>query len=294
MEISYTGPEGNVLVGTRFDPEGDLTGEVVLLLHGGGQTRHSWAATAKALAQKGHRAITLDLRGHGDSDWSGQGNYLFEDFADDVKVVVGEILAKFGSHPVVIGASLGGMASMIFAGEAMGKGEGSLLSGLILVDITPTVKMDGVEKILGFMGSHAKDGFATLEEAADAIATYLPHRPRPKDLSGLAKNLRLGEDGRYRWHWDPAFLESRQKMDRRDVIQEQLSGAVKNLKMPVMLVRGRDSELVGEKEVAEFLALVPHAQIADVSGARHMVAGDKNDIFANAVLGFIDELDGEV
>jgi len=288
MEISYTGREGNVLVGSQFTPVDNVTsGEVVLLLHGGGQTRHSWTATAKALAQKGHRAITLDLRGHGDSDWSKQGNYQFGNFADDVKLVVERILAEYGSHPIVIGASLGGMASMIFAGEA----DETLLSGLVLVDITPSVKMDGVEKILGFMGSHSKDGFATLEDAGDAIATYLPHRPRPKDLSGLRKNLRMGDDGRYRWHWDPAFLVSRHKIDRHNDVEKQLTNAVKKLKIPVMLVRGRESELVGEKESAAFVEMVPHARVADVSGARHMVAGDKNDVFASAVLEFIDELD---
>ena len=287
MDISFTGREGNLLVGSQFYPEeGNVTGEVVVLLHGGGQTRHSWAATGKLLAERGHHAITIDLRGHGDSDWSKSGQYAFEDFADDVESIVGEIETQFSSKPIVIGASLGGMASMIFAG----RDKQHLMSGLVLVDITPSVKMDGVEKILGFMGSHAKDGFATLEEAADAISTYLPHRPRPKDLSGLAKNLRLGEDGRYRWHWDPAFLENRTKTDRKVVVEKQLNNAVKDLSLPIMLVRGRDSELVGEKEVTEFLALVPHAQIADVSGARHMVAGDKNDVFATAVLGFIDKL----
>jgi pimeloyl-ACP methyl ester carboxylesterase len=58
----------------------------------------------------------------------------------------------------------------------------------------------------------------------------------------------------------------------------------------VLLVRGRDSELVGEAEAAAFMELVPHAEIADVSGARHMVAGDRNDVFGNAVAAFLARL----
>lgn len=287
MGISFQGHEGNELIGTRFAPrDGQETGEVVLLLHGGGQTRHSWNATAKALAERGHSAITIDQRGHGDSQWSKQGNYSFDDFAADLAAIIRQIKASSGRPPIVIGASLGGMAAMIYAGNHLHPE----IAALILVDITPHVKMDGVEKILGFMGSHAQDGFATLEEAADAIAAYLPHRPRPKDMSGLAKNLRQGEDGRYRWHWDPAFLTSRQNIDRKNVIEDQLSQAVSNLDIPVLLVRGRDSELVGEAEAAAFLKLAPHAKVADVGGARHMVAGDKNDVFADAVLKFIDRL----
>lgn len=287
MEISFTGNQGNNLVGTRFTPAvKNPTAKTILLLHGGGQTRHSWHKTADQLAQKGYHAITFDQRGHGDSDWIKTGNYGFGDFAQDVKQVVKAINQETGQLPIVIGASLGGMATMLFAGNEPNVS----VSALILVDITPTVKMDGVEKILGFMASHSKDGFAKLEDAADAIAAYLPHRPRPKNLAGLAKNLRLGEDGRYRWHWDPAFLDSRRKMDQRAMIEDQLTSAVRNLSMPVMLVKGRESELVGDKEVAEFLELVPHAQVADVSGARHMVAGDKNDIFASAVIEFIEAI----
>jgi len=297
MDISYIGHEGNVLAGTLFSVDDEARAKartvkctagdyVIIMLHGGGQTRHSWKATAQKLAQKGHVVITFDQRGHGDSDWSGQGHYQFDDFAKDLGAVINQVSKGHGCLPVVIGASLGGMAAMILAGEI----ERNLLAGLVLVDITPTVKLDGVAKILGFMGSRSKEGFASLEEAGDAIAAYLPHRPRPKDLSGLAKNLRLGQDGRYRWHWDPAFLENRIKMDQRETIERQLTDAVQHLKMPLMLVRGRESELVGEDDVAAFVKLVPHAQIADVSGARHMVAGDKNDVFADAVLGFIDNM----
>lgn len=283
MDISFQSHDGLRLAGTRFGTQGN-DGQVVLLLHGGGQTRHSWAGTADALAGAGHIAITIDQRGHGDSDWSEPGNYDFDDFADDVGTVLSRLKADFGKKPVVIGASLGGMASMINAGEGGGEDYG----GLVLVDITPHVKSDGVDRILGFMAEHARDGFATLEEAAEVIAAYLPHRPKPKSLSGLRKNLRLGQDGRFRWHWDPNFLEARRKMDDRQGLQDRISGAAQNLKMPVLLVRGKDSELVGQAEAEQFLELVPHAKVADVSGARHMVAGDKNDVFTDAVLTFLD------
>jgi len=285
--ITIIGHSGHKLAGSVFEPEIENDNpKTILLLHGGGQTRHSWKGTGQALAARGHRAITLDMRGHGDSDWSRDGEYALEDFANDVKAVTQFVAIEYGSLPIVIGASLGGMASMVCAGES----DVELMSSLILVDITPRMKMSGVDKILGFMAEHAHEGFATLEDAADVIAKYLPHRPKPKDLSGLKKNLRLGDDGRYRWHWDPGFLTSRRSMDDRAGIEERLVNAAQHLKMPVLLVRGRESELVGPEEVADFKSLVPQAKIADVGGARHMVAGDKNDIFADAVLEFIDGL----
>jgi pimeloyl-ACP methyl ester carboxylesterase len=287
MEITFTRKDGDRLVAQKFLPGQEIENQqTVLLLHGGGQTRHSWAGTAKALAKSGHLAITMDLRGHGDSDWSREGLYTFGHFAEDTDDVVEQLIEKFGRKPVIIGASLGGMGSMVYVGN----GGNEQLSALVLVDITPQVKLEGVEKILGFMAEHADEGFGSLEEAADVIAAYLPHRPKPKDLSGLKKNLRLGKDGRYRWHWDPAFISSRRQLDDRDALERALRDGVRSLTIPVMLVRGRESELVGEEEVADFLRLAPHAQVADVSGARHMVAGDKNDVFTSAVLEFIEKI----
>ncbi|HEY1541891.1 MAG TPA: alpha/beta hydrolase, partial [Xanthobacteraceae bacterium] len=146
-------------------------------------------------------------------------------------------------------------------------------------------------KVQGFMREHARDGFATVEEAADAVAAYLPHRPRPRSTEGLKKNLRLYPDGRWRWHWDPRFLDARRPVGGgRGDVEERLLAAARGLKIPAMLVRGGASELVQEEHAREFLALVPHARFADVSGARHMVAGDKNDQFSTAILEFLKDL----
>ena len=135
------------------------------------------------------------------------------------------------------------------------------------------------------------DGFASLEEAADAIAAYNPHRPRPKDLSGLAKNLRQREDGRWVWHWDPAFVSGKfgsADETRASVVQpDRLERAVDALRIPTLLVRGRRSDLLSEEGAREFLARVPHAEYADVAGAGHMVAGDRNEVFNRAILGFL-------
>ena len=105
---------------------------------------------------------------------------------------------------------LGGIASMLAEGTY-----GRVFSAMVLVDITPRVDLEGVAKVQGFMRSHAKEGFASIAEAADAVAAYLPHRPRPRSHEGLKKNLRLHPDGRWRWHWDPRFLDGRRRVGAR-------------------------------------------------------------------------------
>jgi pimeloyl-ACP methyl ester carboxylesterase len=150
------------------------------------------------------------------------------------------------------------------------------------------MEFDGAARIMDFMRAKP-EGFSNLDEAADAVARYNPHRKRPKDLSGLKKNLRRGDDGRYRWHWDPRFLESPKNPDNLTSLSlDQLDDAARSLTLPTLLVRGRMSDLLSEAGAREFLDLVPHAKFVDVSGAGHMVAGDRNDAFAKSVVSFLE------
>jgi pimeloyl-ACP methyl ester carboxylesterase len=280
--VNIESPNGVVIAADHWAGEGTP----VVLAHGGGQTRYSWGGTAEALARSGHRVVSMDLRGHGDSTWAPDRDYTMDAFRDDALAV-----ADWIGEPVAwVGASLGGMTGL-HAVDARPES----FAALVLVDITPRPAKAGVNRILEFMAANAEQGFGSLDEAADSISAYQPHRPRPTDLSGLAKNLRLGDDGRWRWHWDPGFLDIRaggNSEHARDAHHDVMSGKAERLTLPTLLIRGRLSDLVTEDEVAEFLALVPHAQYVDVAGAGHMIAGDRNDIFTDAVIGFLDSAPG--
>ena len=255
----------------------------VLLAHGGGQTRHAWGGTALALALRGWRAVAIDQRGHGGSDWSPKGHYLMGHFGADLRALAGEL-----DRPVAVGASLGGLAALVAEGEA----SDAVLRAVVLVDITPRVRLEGVERIVGFMRRHLEHGFGSLDEAADAVAEYVRGRSRPANLAGLRKNLRLRPDGRGYWHWDPAFVsDAHARQQDRDA--ERLEACARVLAergTPTLLVRGRRSDLVTEPEARAFLELVPQARFVDVSGAGHMVAGDENDAFTTAVVRFLRDL----
>jgi len=286
---TFAGASGNKLVAEVFGERGSP----VLLLHGGGQTRHAWRATAGELARRGHVAYALDQRGHGDSEWIADGAYSFPDFAADVRVVAEELARRSQDKPAVIGASLGGISALLAEGEAE-RGGRNLFSSLVLVDITPRVDREGVTRIHTFMRAHAREGFATIDDAANAVAEYLPHRPRPKSNEGLKKNLRMSPDGRWRWHWDPRFIEGPRRVGAdHGHTERMLVEAARGITIPALLVRGGSSELVHEAHVREFLELVPHAEYVDVANARHMVAGDRNDHFSAAVIDFLGKLDSK-
>lgn len=278
-------------IATKFHtPDGlrlaaDVIGEgatgSVILAHGGGQTRHSWASTAVRLADRGWKTVALDLRGHGDSDWDSNGDYQIVRFAEDLIAVA----ATLPDKPALIGASLGGMAGLMVE-TLVSPGT---FSSLTLVDIVPRSDPSGVEKIMGFMGANMEHGFESLEAAADSIAAYLPHRPRPTDLSGLRKNLRLGKDGRYRWHWDPKFVSGMRRAPDEGPLKG-LEALYPEIRIPVHLIRGRMSELVSLEAATEFIGTLRNGSFTDVADAGHMVAGDRNDIFLEAVIAFLDKL----
>lgn len=282
--VRYEATEGLMLTADEW---GDPDAPPVVMLHGAGQNRHAWKGTAKRLAGEGWFVVTIDARGHGDSDWSGDENYESDDNARDLHA----LLERFDRKPAVVGASMGGMASL----AAQRLRSDQLFAAVVLVDITPNFNLDGARRIVGFM-SGAPDGFADLDEAADAIAAYNPHRPRPSDPSGLSKVLRQREDGRWVWRWDPAYVTSKQGFDENNEIAMaqhmertgvlMLEGACA-IEAPIMLVRGGQSDLVTPEAVAGFLEAVPAAEYVDVAGTGHMVAGDDNDAFTVAVEEFL-------
>lgn len=275
--VEIRSDSGLVLVASAW---GDADRTPVLFLHGGGQTRHAWSRTARTIAARGYRALTLDLRGHGDSDHAVEPDYRLDDFVGDLRAVIGWL----GRPPVLVGASLGGLVSLLLHEPTHALSGRTTSLALILVDIAPRVENAGVARILEFMRTH-RDGFDTLEQAADAVAAYLPRRPRPRSLDGLKKNLRRTADGRYRWHWDPRLLDSFSRDDMLD--NARLLAAARAATVPILLVRGVMSDVVSQAVVDEFLAAVPHAEHLDVSDAGHMVAGDSNDVFTDAVIDFL-------
>lgn len=262
---------GVTLVG---DVGGPKDAPIVVLMHGGGQTRHSWSGCMSALIEKGYRVFSFDARGHGESDWSKAGAYELDDRVDDLLAVID----KQPGPVALVGASLGGATAL----RALALGMRP--AAVALVDIVPHVEPEGVERIVGFMRSGA-DGFATLEDAVDAVAAYNPSRPRPSDPAGLMRNLRTREDGRLRWHWDPRILSDEQK--HHDILLSSAHILARRSPPPLLLVRGLHSDVVSDAGVAAFRDLVPALEVADVAGAGHMVAGDRNDAFNAAVLDFL-------
>ena len=253
------------------------------MLHGGAQTRHSWARAARRLAAEGYRVTAMDARGHGDSDWAPDGDYDIHRMVDDLELISAD---RFPDRkPVLVGASLGGLTGML----ALGSGK-AVARALVLVDVTPKLEARGVERVGAFMRS-GLEGFDSLEQVADAIAAYNPDRPRPATLDGLRKNLRQREDGRWYWHWDPRFA-SGASADNAEIGNAFFERIVPKVAEPTLLIRGGNSDIVSEESVRHLLEHLPHAYTHEVADAGHMVAGDDNAVFLDQLEWFLAEVLG--
>ncbi len=259
---------------------GDAERAPVIFLHGGGQTKHSWGDTCRQVAEAGWYAIACDARGHGESSWSPDGSYQLADNVNDLLAVLSQLSRK----PAIVGASMGGMTGLL----AEGNSTESICSTLILVDIVPRPSRQGVSKIFAFMKAYL-DGFDDFEQAVEAVAKYLPHRPKPEISKNLMNNLRQGENGRFYWHWDPAFVNnfSINDEEKLEAHVEILLKAAQNLRVPTLAIRGGMSDVVSPEAMQELLEVAPQINSVDVSDAHHMVAGDSNRVFTQAVIKFL-------
>jgi pimeloyl-ACP methyl ester carboxylesterase len=269
--IALASAEGLVLRGDRLDQPGPE----VLLAHGFGQTRHSWAGTQRRLAQAGFASLAMDARGHGTSERNPPAlHYEGFQFVDDLA----RAAASLADRPALVGASMGGLCGL------MAQAGAGCFSALVLVDVTPRWEPAGMQRIDAFLRAHP-DGFADYAHAADEIAAYLPHRPGRKSREQLEPLLRRDADGRLRWHWDLRMLD--EFVAGSSALQDEIEQAARTVRVPVLLVSGGRSDLVSDRTVAHFLELVPQAEHVRLPEATHMVAGDDNDAFTDCVLGFL-------
>jgi pimeloyl-ACP methyl ester carboxylesterase len=276
--VEFRGMDGLALVADEWNRDAATADErpAILMLHGGGQNRYSWKNTGQILADDGFHVVALDSRGHGDSDRSPTANYSVESLCADTLQVIYQI----GRPTALIGASMGGLTGILAAHEAGAE----LVTKLVLVDVVPRFEKDGSARIRDFMFSGV-DGFDSLEQAAEAVSAYLPHRTKPRSPEGLKKNLRL-RDGRWYWHWDPAFLTK--PADDPYIRMDMLEQAAINLEVPILLIRGKLSDVVSAEGVQDFLTKVPRAEFVELSGAGHTAAGDDNDAFSGVVVEFVN------
>ncbi|CAN5364885.1 alpha/beta fold hydrolase [soil metagenome] len=270
-ELRLQGADG---VTIAADGYGDPASPSVVFLHGGGQSRSAWRGAARMVAEAGYYALSVDMRGHGASDWAKDGDYHFASYARDVA----EIARPLG-RVALVGASLGGRVAILAAARDPG-----LVAAIALADVAPKVDEEATREMCHFFRSTSQ-GFGSLEEAAASLSTLTESRPGPAEK--LRPHMRE-EDGRLFWRWDPRFVDERFMYDPLELAELEVSAAT--LRLPVLMIRAELSVVVRPEHLAEFHALVPHAELAEAKGIGHMLTGDANDAYAPILLEFLERV----
>jgi len=257
---------------------GSSSAPPVVCLHGGGQTAYMYEELAAELRGRYH-VLAPDLPGHGDSGPI--------DVLDRIAFAetLAPFLEEFGiSRCALVGASLGGILGITLAAARP-----ELVSALVLIDVGHQLEEDGVRRIMEFMTAH--ESFASLEEAADAVAAYLTHR-RDVNLDNLRRNLRRRDDGRWEWKHDFGRMLRAQRTlahDWRRVLAG-LEQDARRLHCPVLVLRGSASDVLSAEGAEAVAAAIPDARVATIADAGHLAAGD-NPASTNArVSSFLAEV----
>jgi pimeloyl-ACP methyl ester carboxylesterase len=254
----------------------------VLALHGGGQTAYMFEELGKTLRTT-HHVIAPDLPGHGDSDSPDS----FPMNRHAIAATLPPLLAEFGvDRAAVVGASLGGMTAITLA-----KSHPDLVAAIVLIDVGHRLEEAGVQRIIAFMTKH--DSFASLEEAAEAIAEYAPRRSAARSSSNLQRNLRRRSDGRWVWKHGFGRMHGSQAppvdQDWREILTG-LDDDAREVAVPALVIRGGESDVLTDEGAHDVGSLMPDSRVVVVPDAGHLTAGDNPEGTVHQITSFFSEI----
>ncbi|MGZ4804613.1 MAG: alpha/beta fold hydrolase [Acidimicrobiia bacterium] len=280
-DVPRDGRSGFVLVDERqvhYLEWGPSDGPAVVCLHGGGQTAYMWEELGTSLRDRYH-VLAPDLPFHGDSDPTGDMS------RQAIAATIPPLLAEFALGPVaLVGASLGGIVSLTLAAA-----HPELASSIVLIDIATQLEDAGVDRIIEFMSKH--ESFASLDEAAEEIAKYLPQRRRVRPES-LSRNLRQRPDGRWEWKhgYGRQLRETGVPWGGWRGLVAGLDDEVRGLACPVLVLRGAKSDVLSTEGAEAIAKIIPDARLATIGAAGHHAAGDNPESTAGLVRTFLTDL----
>jgi esterase len=251
----------------------------MVFLHGGGLNAHTWDLVCASLRAERH-CLALDQRGHGDSEWSPEMDYATESHVGDLDA----FLTALGLERVVlVGMSLGGVNALAWAGT-----HGRRLAGLVLVDIGPEVRTDGVRKIAAFTSEATP--LDSVEQFVDRALTFNPRRNRELLRRSLLHNLRRMPDGRWMWKYDQRHRGRTPDPDAYARRRALLWSAVDAVQCPTLVVRGAQSDVFHDDDAERLARRLRRGRWVRVEDAGHTVQGDNPAGLLVALRAFLDEI----
>lgn len=274
-KLEFTGFGGLKLAAVAYGSPEDPP---VLMVPPIGQVSEYWAGSARALGEAGRYAISLDLRGHGESGWSGDAQYDLNAYVADLKA----LLASLPRRAFVVASGFGAIIAIL----AVGEGGPHMVSGMALVDANIRFESGTVERLGGGLRRRVS---AFEDEAAvvDAIVALHPSEPRPADIGPLLAAFGKSDDGRLAWRGDKRAVSG----VNLEAEQERLAVAAEQIFAPVMIIRGELNGSVSADAAGYLQSLIKGSEVAEISGAGHYGPLDRADAFNAIMLDFLERHD---
>ena len=248
----------------------------MLCLHGGAAHGHWFDFVASGFTAD-HHVRALELRGHGDSAWADPPAYSYADYAGDVAKVVEKLdLRDF----VLIGHSMGGMVSLVYAATHPGR-----VARLVIVDTTMHMSKETIARLRDFGARPHKD-YASQDELVRRfrLEPAGPNLAAPEVVQHMARySGRELPDGKWRHKFDRSLYAIFERLDGKPYWN--------HIKIPALLVRGEHSDRISAEIFAEVKARAPQVELATVPASEHHVTLDNPDGFVQAVRTFLKQSD---
>jgi esterase len=250
----------------------------VVFLHGGGLNAHTWDLVCAALRRERH-CVALDQRGHGESEWSPQMDYSTESHVGDLEAFIDMLrLDRF----VLVGMSLGGANALAWAGQ-----HSQRLAGLVLVDVGPDMRADGIRKIAAFTSEATP--LQSVDDFVERALAFNPRRNRELLRRSLLHNLRRMPDGRFMWKYDQRH-RGKVDPDAAALRRALLWSAVDGVECPTLVVRGAQSDVFHDEDAERLAARLRQGRWVRIEGAGHTVQGDNPADLLVSLRTFLDEV----
>jgi pimeloyl-ACP methyl ester carboxylesterase len=243
----------------------------VVLLHGFAQTAHSWDLVSLSLADRFH-VVSVDARGHGDSDWAPNAEYSTADHRRDVRALVKHLDT---SPLTLIGLSMGGGTAYSSVAENPDD-----YRAVVIVDTGPVGDPIGRDRIQNF--ARLPDELDTLDEFVERIHAYVPDRPIEQVRATVVYNVRENSDGKWTWKYDKVLRDP--ERPRKGIPEGQAWEYLSSINCPALLIRGAKSDVLKPDTALKMKSTMKDCTFATVDKAGHLVPGD-NPVGFIAVVG---------
>jgi pimeloyl-ACP methyl ester carboxylesterase len=276
--LHFAGPPAVERIAVEVEPGRSLSAlrwgtetPQLVLLHGGAQNAHTWDTVALALDRP---LLAVDLPGHGHSDWRDDRAYWP---AENARAVATVVEAVAPDADAIVGMSLGGLTALALSAQSP-----ALVRKLALVDVTPGVNREKASAITSFV--NGPESFASFDEILERTVAFNPTRTESSLRRGILHNATERPDGSWSWRYD-RFLPEEAPTEIPDFGDLWLF--VDAVSVPFMLVRGADSPVVDDEDVAELRRRAPEVRVEVVEQAGHSIQGDQPLELARLLADFV-------